>query len=123
MKFDIEELLVLDTRKEEDMYKVQYFLKKLKPFRKYENAEKDIPIEKLEKMIEMLSRKYSISIQYITPSILKDEMLWWSASIRKDTNFEWLGTIYGCNIYEIFAKAVLFMAYNVKIKKVEIRGE
>lgn len=118
-----EDILSLDCRKEENKRIIQKALRKLKPFKRYEDDDDDIPQEKVEKFMEVLQRKYEVQIQYIMPAVVPNEIMWWTLSIKRTDNHSWLGSVYGHDMYETLCKAIIKMVSEIKVKDIPERKE
>lgn len=118
-----EQILDMDCRTKEGMGVIQSALHKI-PILDKKHYGEEIPLESIEKVIESISRKYCVEIQYITPSY-REETVIYSASL-KDTKaqkeFKWIGNVYGCCIYEIMAKALIKMYSDVKKGLISMKG-
>lgn len=115
-----EQILNLDYRKEENREIIQKVLRKIKPLSKYSD-ETDIPIEAIEKLIRVLTRKYEIMPQWMNMSYFEPILGIYSISVKTTTNHEWLGTVYGMCLYEVFAKLAIKMYSDVKSKNIPIK--
>lgn len=115
------DILNLDYRKEENKYKIQKVLLKIKPLMKYSDEEQ-IPIDALEKMIYLICKKYKVWIRNITQSPLSsDDGNVWSCQIVDTDSIEIIKEVYGICIYEIFAKIVIFLWYAKEKSKIKRR--
>lgn len=115
-----EQILNLDYRKEENREIIQKVLRKIKPLSKYSD-EIDIPIEAIEKLIRVLTQKYEIMPQWMNMSYFEPILGIYSISVKTTTNHEWLGTVYGMCLYEVFAKLAIKMYSDVKSKNIPIK--
>lgn len=59
---DLCDLLKADYRNEEQRKEVQEMLCKIKPFRKYEEEEFQIPQEDLDKFLNVVGKKYEVNV-------------------------------------------------------------
>ena len=118
----VNEIIALDFRKEENKKKIQKALRKIKPFEKI-GIEEDVPIEKLEKFMFLVCKKYSVRVQYMFfPCFSKDsEVLMYSLSIKRDDTHEWITSIHTISVYEAFAKVCIALYYITKKKMVPER--
>lgn len=109
----IKEMIQLDFREEKNRYIIQKEMAKIKPLSMYSGKEK-IPLEKIEKLITVLTRKYNIRMLRITSDEkCNKESLLWRAVIARDDDLKHIATIYGLSIYEVFSKAAVYM-YSVR---------
>lgn len=115
-----EQILNLDYRKEENREIIQRVLRKIKPLSKYSD-ETDIPIEAIEKLIRVLTQKYEIMPQWMNMSYFEPILGIYSISVKTTINHEWLGTVYGMCLYEVFAKLAIKMYSDVKVKNIPIK--
>jgi hypothetical protein len=115
-----EQILNLDYRKEESQEIIQKVLRKIKPLSKYSD-ESSIPIEAIEKLIRVLAQKYEITPQWMTMSYFESTLSIYSIGIKTTTKHEWLGTVYGMCLYEVFAKLAIKMYSEVRSGKIPVR--
>ena len=112
----LKEILNLDYRLEESRERIQEILHKIKPLAKYEDM---IPVEKVEKVVGVLSRKYGMVVREILlmhdPS--NSENIY-CAVIQDYNSKEVIRRIHGCCVYELFAKVAIYM-YDRSRKKGE----
>lgn len=107
-----EDILNLDCRKEESKEIIQKALKKIKPLSKYSD---EVPLEAIEKLIGVLTKKYSIRIQSINLSFVEENgSLYYSCSIKEDDEHQWLGNCYGITIYELLSKVAIKLYSDIK---------
>jgi hypothetical protein len=118
-----ESILNLDCSKEENLEIVKKALCKIQPLAKYSNIDGRIPLEKIEKLIDKLCRKYHVHVQYMQPSHLKDEVLWYTVSIKRTDNHVWLGQCYGSSLYELWAKLAIKIYSDIKHLDIPEREE
>ena len=115
-----EQILNLDYRKEESQEIIQKVLRKIKPLSKYSD-ESNIPIEAIEKLIRVLVQKYEITPQWMTMSYFEPTLGIYSICVKTTTGHEWLGTVYGMCLYEVFAKLAIKMYSEIKSGNVPVR--
>ena len=115
-----EQILNLDYRKEESQEIIQKVLRKIKPLSKYSD-ESNIPIEAIEKLIRVLVQKYEITPQWMTMSYFEQTLGIYSICVKTTTGHEWLGTVYGMCLYEVFAKLAIKMYSEIKSGNVPVR--
>ena len=115
-----EQILNLDYRKEESQKIIQKVLRKIKPLSKYSDKS-DVPIEAIEKLIRVLVQKYEITPQWMTMSYFEPALGIYSIGVKTTTENEWLGTVYGMCLYEVFAKLAIKMYSEVKSGKIPTR--
>ena len=115
-----EQILNLDYRKEESQEIIQKVLRKIKPLSKYLD-ESNVPIEAIEKLIRVLVQKYEITPQWMTMSYFEPTLGIYSIGVKTTTEHEWLGTVYGMCLYEVFAKLAIKMYSEIKSGNVPVR--
>lgn len=118
MKTD--QILNLDYREEEAKEIIQKVLRKIKPLSKYSD-EDVIPLEAIEKLIRVLSQKYEIAPQWLMISLHESAVNIYSIGVKTTTDHKWLGTIYGMQLYEIFAKLAIKMYSEIKQGNIEVK--
>lgn len=94
----------------------QKALRKITPFKDVKQEE--IPLELLETFVFKLSLTYDFKPQWITFTNSSDKQCYTLAMVRESDN-EWLGTVYGNSIYELFAKFSLKIFYEISNKNVK----
>lgn len=114
-----EEIINLDYRKEESKEIIQKVLRKIKPLSKY--SDEKVPLEAIEKVVKIITEKYEIEPQWMGMFYKKDVRLIYSIGIKTSISGEWLGTIYGISVYEVFAKLAIKMYAEVKSGKIAER--
>lgn len=116
----INQVLDLDCREEESKEVIQKYLKKIKPLSKYGDDE-DVPYNKVEKVITILSKKYDMRVREIVPDVWsgEDGIIIWRVTLIDNKTLYTLGIIYGLSLYEVLAKLAIFMYY-IKDKKDKI---
>lgn len=112
------EIISLDLREEGNEEIIQKVLRKIKPFDRC-NKEK-VSFELLEKFVSKVCRKYLVCTQYIMISRF-NEYDYYTMSLRNDETGSWMCSIYGLTIYEIFAKASIFLYSKVKSDEIAER--
>ncbi len=115
-----EQILNLDYRKEESQEIIQKVLRKIKPFSKYSD-ESNVPIEAIEKLVRVLVQKYEVTPQWMSMSYFEPILGIYSIGVKTTTDHEWLGTVYGMCLYEVFAKLAIKMYSEVKSGKIPVR--
>lgn len=115
-----EQILNLDYRKEESQEIIQKVLRKIKPLSKYSD-ESNIPIEAIEKLVRVLVKKYEITPQWMTMSYFEPTLGIYSIGVKTTTEHEWLGTVYGMCLYEVFAKLAIKIYSEVKSGNIPVR--
>ena len=113
-----ESLLLLDYRKKENQKMIQKALKRMKPFQKY-SVEEDVTLEDVEKLVWILCRKYDVCIQYINMVQLEHNDDFFTASVTRSSDHEWLGSVHGCCLYDLFAKIAIKLYTHIKKGDVE----
>lgn len=95
----------------------QKWLKKIPPLRKRTSENENVAFEDLERFVIKLIQKYGHKFQFISLTILPDEIPWYAASILDGETNERLETVYGITIYEIYAKVALFLYAHTRKEK------
>ena len=108
-----EQILNLDCTKEENKYKINNILWKVKPLSKlleknsYTKTEL-APIELLEKALHGLCTRYGYRMQQIWCYKEENNFKFWSCGVMKEAdNNKWLGDVYGITLWEIVAKLII----------------
>ena len=114
------QVIQLDCRERENRETIQRVLRQIKPLSKYSD-ESNIPIEAIEKLIRVLVQKYEITPQWMTMSYFEPILGIYSIGVKTTTEHEWLGTVYGMCLYEVFAKLAIKMYSEVKSGKIPVR--
>lgn len=108
------EILQLDCREANNRQIIQKVLRKVKPLA--DSPEKNVPLPLIEKLITLLSKKYSMSIKEFVPDVHSNSTgMIWRATITNDVNFQVLQTVHGLSVYEVFAKSAIYM-YSMREK-------
>ena len=102
----LKEVLESDFRTEEGKQKVQELLHKIKPLSKCEG---DVPLEKLEKLIGLLSRKYNVGVNNIELHTIPHNENVYCARLCKYKPFVQIGKVYGYCVYELYAKIAIML--------------
>ena len=115
------QVIQLDYREQENRETIQKVLRKIKPLSKYSD-ESNVPIEAIEKLIRVLVQKYEITPQWMTMSYFEPILGIYSIGVKTTIEHEWLGTVYGMCLYEVFAKLAIKMYSEVKSGKIPVRA-
>lgn len=119
----VSEILELDYRYKENREMIQDKLKSMKPFSKYSDEEQ-VPVNKIEKFIGVAIRKYDLYVRDISFACIKtNEENLYNMHILKESDLTMIGIIYGCELYEIMAKAAIYIYALIKSEKVGKRDE
>lgn len=106
----VKEILNLNYSESQNKDIIQKKMRGIKPFRDIP-SNIEIPLEKLEKYIGLVQRKYALQIDYICPVFIPEENNLYSATVRNTASNEYYTYIYGKSIYEVFAKiSILYYA-------------
>lgn len=116
-----EEILNLDYREKESKETIQKVLRKIKPLSRYSEESGDVPLEAIEKLIRVLYQKYEITPQWMTMSLYESAVNVYSIGVKTTTDHQWLGTVYGMCLYEVFAKLAIKMYSEIKQGNIEQR--
>ena len=86
---------------------------KLKPFYKY--ADREVPIEDLERFVRAISNKHNVIPQWVFMDMFASKKaIVYSCSVMRKDNHEWLGTVYGSTLHELFSKLSVKMEIEAK---------
>lgn len=121
-KVTTEQVLNFDYRKEENKKIIQKVLRQIKPLSKFSEEDEQIPMELLEKTISVLVNKYTITPQWVSmhfTGLQKGVPATYSCGVKTSDTHEWLGTVYGSSLYELFAKLTIKMYSEVRSGKVK----
>lgn len=98
----------------------QRWLLKIDALRKRTPEGKKVKFSDIEQLIIKLQKKYGHRMQWISLTMIDNEIPWYSVSIRDGNTNEWVKSIYGLTMYELYCKVALFMfAYTRKEDKHE----
>ena len=121
-----DQILLLDGTHDENSKKtIQKVLRKIGPLSRYSDEE-FVPIEALEKMVTVITKKYAIQPQWIActyDSDISGVYGNYSCGVKTSDTHAWLGTVMTCSIYELMAKLVIFMYAQVKSGNIILRTE
>lgn len=102
------EILDLDCRVSENREIIQTVLRQIKPLAKC--SDEDIPMDKLEKCLQVLCRNYDMYPRMIIPDTMAAEKdIIWRFEVVDLKNLSVLGRCYGLNLYELMCKAVIML--------------
>lgn len=104
----IKEVIDGDFRYQDYEEETQRWLLKIPPLRKRTPEGEKVKFEDIEHLVIQITKKYKLSMRWISLTIIKDEVPWYSVSIVNKEH-ERVKTIYGLTMYEIYAKSALFM--------------
>lgn len=108
------EVINLDYREKKNKIIIQKVLRKIKPLSKYPDGS-EIPLNDLEKVITIISKKYPLRVRELYPDIWSnDKLIIWKATLMNETTFKVIGSVYGVSIYEVFAKIVIKLYSEIK---------
>jgi hypothetical protein len=110
----MEKITLLDCRKEENVRRLDKSLMKL-PFIKDKDS---LNTDNLEKLINKLEAKYPVCLSYVMKYYVDDEQYVYTAMVKtKNKKHDWLISISGISMNEVFKKVVFFMYYHIESKK------
>lgn len=119
MAMKLKDVVSGDFRYGEAEAEAQRWLLKIKALANRTPDGEKVKFEDIEQLIVKITTKYNISMQFISLTILKDEVPWYSVSIRDGKTYERLCSIYGLTMYELYAKVALFMYATTRERKDE----
>jgi hypothetical protein len=106
---NLKEIMNADMRVKQNKDELQQWLLRIPQLKNRTPDGENVNIDNIEILLYKLCQKYGIHMQWITPSKLKDEILWYSFSFKKVPEQTWFHTAYGHTIYEAYAKATLYL--------------
>lgn len=110
---DIKRLIDADLRNGGSRNDVQGALKMIRPLSSYSEDE-DVPIEKLERLILVLSKKYAVRIRELVPDVWSNSgQTIWRAEVIDENDLSQVSAVYALSLYDVLAKVSLLM-YSVK---------
>lgn len=119
----VDKIMYIDYRTQEGKDKIKKALYMMKPFERYKNDNREVPIEAIEKAVSIMCRKYDIMIQWAYFLYIEDSPDIVSITIMKRKSHEYIATIQ-CNcLYEMIAKACIRIYSEVKSGKVGLMNE
>ena len=110
------EVLQLDYRLPENKVKLQKVLRQIKPLAKCPEGQ-DVPIEKLERVIKVLTTKYSYYVPGFVPDPSVSDGLVWRTRVLDSNTMDEIGHVFGCMFYEVLAKTVILLYSEVRKRK------
>lgn len=111
-KISTDDLLNLDTRREENKNKIQKVLLSIKPLSKFKELN-EVPQFALEKVIHSMCSKYDIWVRCISQDPWSHESydIWRAELIVNDVDrsTSQYKKIYGISIYDVLSKVVIYI--------------
>lgn len=105
----LKEVINGDFRHQDFEEEAQNWLLKIAALRKRTPEGEKVKLEDIEQLIVRITKKYRIQMQWISLTLIDNEIPWYSVSIKDGQTHEWLKTVYGLTIYELLTKVALFM--------------
>lgn len=122
----MKEILLLKTNKTENRNKIIRELIKIKPLKKvlqrYEVSPgvfSHIPIEKLEKFLHELNKRYGYKIQWVTPVYVDGGFLHYTTSILDEHN-KYVEAVTDVKMFGLLSKAIIVMWDEIKREREKI---
>lgn len=124
MQFEkfVEKVALINMLNKENEERLQKLLKEIKPLQKYADYDK-IPFEKIEKTVKMMCIKYCFSLQYLMFEKKENGDYNYYMSVKRDDTHQWIDSVHGITIYEVFAKMAIIMWRYAKEGLIAKRGE
>lgn len=116
-KSKIEKVLNLDCREEADDRALQEALHQVKPLAKFEGKVQQV---KVEKLLGKICRRYYVDFK-IEPLYIPNNVDMYRSVVTSGTMK--LVDIYGCKVYEVLAKTVVWLFDAVESKELRRRGK
>lgn len=111
----LKEVIEGDFRFSDFEEEAQNWLLKIDVLKKRTPEGDKVKFEDIEQLIIRLQKKYGHSMQWISLTMIDGERPWYSVSIRDANTKDWIKTVYGITLYELYTKVVLFLfAYTRK---------
>lgn len=108
------EVMNLDCRNEKGRVIIQKVLRQIKPLSKYSD-ESDIPLDAIEKAINVMCKKYIVSVRELVPDAFSNhEHTIWRATLINDKNLKVIESVYGISLYEVLAKVAIRLFAEVR---------
>ena len=116
------DIINLDYGVKENREIIQKALKRIKPFSNYEN---EVEMSKIEKFIGVAIKKYDLFVKDIsfTGIVTEDNKYLYSLHLLRESDISYFETIYGYELYELIAKAAIYVYTLIKQEKVRKRDE
>lgn len=115
-KLTTQQVLDLDCRKEGSKNTIQRVLRQIKPLSKYPEEEV-LPLEAIEKAIQVMDRKYNLGINYISCDTRSTKAgTIWAAHLCNASEYRF-ATVYGLSLYEVTAKAAIRLYSELKRRR------
>ncbi len=110
------DVINLDCREDANKRKIQMALRKIKPFSKID-VEKEVSLDKLERILRLLCNKYKISIWVTMDPASADDSIIWHYELINEYNHKVLFNVYGLSCYDVISKSVIALyGYTRKVK-------
>ena len=107
-----------DFRYQDYETETQKWLLKIEALRKRTPEGEQVKFEDIENLVIKLQKKYGHTMQWIRLTLIDGEVPWYSVSIIDGYTKEWIKTVYGLTMYELYSKVALFLyAYTRKEDK------
>lgn len=114
------EIMELDFRESESHKIMQKALRKIEPLAKCDGEK--VPIEKVEKLLFMLQKRYYVETRGVLASCTEDQPLY-TITVNDVYDNKIIGNVYGITLYEVMSKAVVLIWSNIKGQAIKKRKE
>lgn len=104
----------IDCSEKQGKIKIQKLLRSLPPFKKYVKEKNVLNFELIEKVMIMIQMRYKVSMNLRIVNERNSGTHWYSLGFKNDAIGEWIFTVYGLTIYEVFAKALIIFFKNIE---------
>lgn len=105
----LKEVIEGDFRYGEFKEETQKWLLKIPVLKNRTPEGKQVKFEDIEQLIIKLQAKYGHKMQWINLTMIEGELPWYSVSIKNGQTNDWMKTIYGMTLYELYSKVALFL--------------
>ena len=116
MAKSLKEVIDGDFRRGDCKSDAEEWLLKIPALRKRTQEGEKVKLEDIEKLIFQITKKYKIQMQWIELTFIDGEIPWYSVSIKDGQTHEYLKTVYGLTIHELFTKVALFMFAKTRVR-------
>ena len=120
----ISQLLELDCRKKENEAILKMKLYKIEPLAKKANSESEIDLIYLEKFLWLMQNKYDCHVHTLSMSRGEERGEYYACNVSSFQKGMQLTSlpVYGCTLYELWAKMCIYLWGMIQQERVRKRG-